>query len=125
MKQTILIVDDFENTRWVIKKAIQGINYGIFTASNGVEALAYFNGRPIDLLITDLNMPELDEIELIGKVKEIPQYGFIPIILLTTERNVDKLKQAEKAKVTVIVNKPFQPESFRKIVTKCLTQAIR
>ena len=125
MKQTILIVDDFENTCWVIKNAIQGNDYEILTASNGAEALAYFDGRPIDLLITDLNMPELNGIELIGKVKETPQYGFIPIILLTTERNSDKLKQAEKAKITVIVNKPFQLESFRKIVTKCLTQTIR
>lgn len=125
MKQTVLIVDDFENTTWVIKNAIQNNNYEIFTASNGAEALTYFDNRPIDLLITDLNMPEVNGLELIQKVKAIPNYAHMPIILLTTERNIDKLKQVEKAKVTAIVNKPFHLDRFKKIVTKCLTQTMR
>ena len=125
MKQTIVVVDDFENTTWVIKNAIQDGNYDILTASNGAEALSYFDGRPIDLLITDLNMPKLNGIELTYKVKEILQYEFIPIILLTTERSAEKLEQASKAKITTIINKPFQLEKFRKIVTKCLTQTVR
>jgi two-component system chemotaxis response regulator CheY len=125
MKQTVLIVDDFENTTWVIKNAIQNNNYEIFTASNGAEALNYFDNRPIDLLITDLNMPVVNGLELIHKVKEIPVYAHMPIILLTTERNIEKLKQVEKAKITAIVNKPFQLDKFKKIVTKCLTQTMR
>lgn len=125
MKQTVIIVDDFENTCWVIKNAIENNNYEILTASNGAEALTYFDGRQIDLLITDLNMPELNGIQLIHKVKEMTQYEFIPIILLTTERNADKLKQAEKANITTIVNKPFELDRFRKIVSKCLNQSIR
>jgi len=125
MKHTVLIVDDFENTTWVVKNAIANNDYNIITASDGAEALEYFDGRPIDLLITDLNMPKLDGLQLISKVKAIPKYEFIPIILLTTERNAEKLNQAERMKITTVINKPFDLDVFKKIVAKCLTQVSR
>ena len=125
MKKQIVIVDDFENTRWIIQQSLSKENYNILLASNGKEALEYFDGREIDLLITDYNMPELNGIELIKKVKEDKQYEFLPIILLTTERNAEKLKAAENVKVTTIVNKPFEVNSFRKIVNKCVNQYVR
>ncbi len=120
MKKTILIVDDFENTRKVIEYSLKKIEHNSLMAGNGTEALSYFDGRPIDLLITDLNMPEMNGIELVKEVRALPAYSFIPIIMLTTERNQTKRQMAEDVKVTVWVQKPFEQEKFLKIVQKCL-----
>ena len=89
-------------------------------AENGVEALKYFDGRDIDLLITDLNMPEMNGIELVKEVRELSKYSFIPIIMLTTERNPEKRQMAEDVKVTTWIQKPFEQERFVKIVARCL-----
>lgn len=125
MKKTILIVDDFENTRWVIANSLRSFDFDILQASNGREALKFFNGRPIDLLITDLNMPEMDGIELVKQVRDNTRYSFIPIIMLSTERSMEKIKNAEEAKITVWVKKPFDQKVFVKIVSKCINQASR
>lgn len=125
MKKTILVVDDFENTRWVIQFTLRKLDCEILQASNGKEAMKFFDGRNIDLLITDLNMPEMNGIELVKKVREDPIYEFIPIIMLTTETNPEKMKQATDVKVTVWVKKPFEQESFLKIVMRCLNQSVR
>lgn len=118
--KTILIVDDFENTRKVIQYTIKNIDHEPLTAGNGIEALEYFDGRNIDLLITDLNMPKMDGIELVKKVREMDNYKFIPIIMLTTERSPEKKRKADDVKVTTWVQKPFDFEVFNKIVRKCL-----
>lgn len=118
--KTILIVDDFENTRKVIEYSLKTVEHESLTAGDGVEALQYFDGRQIDLLITDLNMPKMDGIELVKKVRAIDKYMFIPIIMLTTERDSKKKQLAEEVKVTTWVQKPFDFEKFLKIVTKCL-----
>lgn len=125
MKKSILIVDDFENTRWVIQFTLRNLDCEIMQASNGREALKFFDGRPVDLLITDLNMPEMNGIELVKKVRQDHKYEFIPIIMLTTETNPEKIKQANEVKVTTWVKKPFEQASFLKIVLKCLNQSIR
>lgn len=124
MKKTVLIVDDFENTRWVIANSLKKkLEINILQAGNGKEALKYFDGRDIDLLITDLNMPEMDGIELVKIVRNKPKYSFIPIIMLTTDRNIEKLKSAEDALVTMVVRKPFDQKEFLMIVSKCLNQS--
>lgn len=125
MKKTILIVDDFENTRWVIQFTLRKLECETLLAKNGVEALNYFDGRTIDLLITDLNMPEMNGIELVRKIRDDKRYEFIPIIMLTTETNPDKIKKANEVRITTWVKKPFEQESFLKIVMKCLNQSIR
>lgn len=118
--KNILIVDDFENTRKVVEFSLKQIEHTSIMAENGEEALAYFDGRDIDLLITDLNMPKMDGIELVRRVRQIEKYQFIPIIMLTTERNEKKKQMADEVKVTTWVQKPFDFERFLKIVKKCL-----
>ncbi|MBN2275927.1 MAG: response regulator [Bacteroidales bacterium] len=125
MKKNILVVDDFENTRWVIQFTLRKLDCEVFQAANGKEAMKFFDGRNIDLLITDLNMPEMNGIELVKKVRAMTNYEFIPIIMLTTETNPEKMKQANDIKVTVWVKKPFEQESFIKVVMKCLNQSAR
>ena len=122
MKKTILVVDDFENTRKVIEFSLKTIDAEILQAENGQEAFKLFNGRKIDLLITDLNMPVMDGIQLVGEVRKHPMYMFIPIIMLTTERSQEKKKQADNVKVTTWMQKPFDQQKFLKIVERCLKQ---
>ena len=120
MKKTILIVDDFENTRRVIEFSLKKLEANILLATDGLDALKQFDGKKIDLLITDLNMPNMDGIQLVSEVRENPLYMFIPIIMLTTERSQEKKDRADKVKVTTWVQKPFEQERFAKIVEKCL-----
>lgn len=121
IKKKVLIVDDFENTRWIVQQILQKEpELELITAANGKEALTHFSGSPIDLLITDLNMPEMDGIELTKQVRNIDQYRFIPIIMLTTERNPEKKQKALDIKVTTWIQKPFEQGQFRKIVRKAL-----
>jgi two-component system chemotaxis response regulator CheY len=120
MKKTILIVDDFENTRRVIEFSLKKLETNILMAENGQEALNRFDGQKIDLLITDLNMPVMDGIELVKKIRNNPIYMFIPIIMLTTERNQEKRQKADEVKVTTWMQKPFDQEKFLKIVQRCL-----
>jgi two-component system chemotaxis response regulator CheY len=120
MKKTVLIVDDFENTRWVVEFAIKSLNVEVLTASNGSEALKFFDGRKIDLLITDLNMPVMDGVELVRNIRNLDNYSFIPIVMLSTERNIEKMKKAQEVKVTAWIQKPYKQEDFLKIVQKLL-----
>jgi len=120
-KKRVLIVDDFENTRWIVQQILQKEpELEIITAENGQDALNYFDGSDVDLLITDLNMPKMDGIELTRQVRIIEKYKYIPIIMLTTERNPEKKQKALDIKVTTWIQKPFEQAQFRKIIRKAL-----
>ena len=119
-KSNIVIVDDFENTLWVIEFTLKPLRPTIFKATNGKEALKYFDGRQIDLVITDLNMPVMNGIELVEEIRKIPKYEFIPIIMLTTETSSEKKRKADEVKVTAWIQKPFKQERFMKVIQKCL-----
>ncbi|HBH48218.1 MAG TPA: two-component system response regulator [Bacteroidales bacterium] len=120
MKKTIVIVDDFENTRRVVEFSLKSLDAEILMAENGKQAMEHFNGRKVDLLITDLNMPVMDGIELVSEIRKHPVYMFIPIIMLTTERSQEKKEKANDVKVTTWMQKPFDQLKFLKIVERCL-----
>jgi len=120
MKKTIVIAEDFENTRWVIEFSLKKLDAEILKAENGEIALRYFDGRNIDLLISDLNMPVLNGIDLVKQVKQLDEYRHLPVIMLTTEVNPEKKKAAEEAKISFWVQKPFKQEQFQKIIEKLL-----
>ncbi len=125
MKKKVLIVDDFEKTRMIIQNALSKLDCEFLHASNGFEALKFFNGQNIDLVITDLYMPEVNGIELVKEVRSRKRYEFIPIIMLSTERNIEKIRQAEEVKITAWVSKPFEGEQLIKTVTRCLHQSVK
>jgi len=121
MKKNIVVVDDFENTRWVIEFNLKSIECEIFNAANGKEALAYFDGRRIDLLLTDLNMPVMNGIELVKAIKDKIEYRTLPVIMLTTEKNPDFKKQVMSLNITAWIQKPFKNDEFLKVIKKCLS----
>lgn len=121
MKKTIVVVDDFPNTQKVIEFTLKKIEETEFLMANdGKEALKFFDGRKVDLLITDYNMPVMDGLELIKNVRAIPDYAFIPILVLTTETDERKKDATKKAAVTGWVQKPFKTDDFLAVVKRCL-----
>ena len=119
-QKTILIADDFENTRFVIDFTLKQAGYEVLKATDGENALNYFDGRKIDLLITDLNMPKKNGLELAEAVKQLPDYRNIPILLLTTEINEEKKHQAKQVGITGWIQKPFVIDKFLGIIKKAV-----
>ncbi|WP_327003091.1 response regulator [Dactylosporangium sp. NBC_01737] len=120
MSKTILIVDDSASVRQVVSIALRGAGYEVVTASDGQDALKQLDGKRIHLIISDVNMPNMDGITLVGEVKKLPSYKFTPIIMLTTESQEDKKRQAQAAGAKAWVTKPFQPAQMLAAVSKLI-----
>lgn len=107
MAKTIFLVDDSATILLSISNILQKAGYSIEKAGNGEEALKKFNsGAKIDLLMTDLNMPGMNGIELIKEVRKLPSYKFMPILFLTTESQQSKKAEAKAAGASGWIVKP-------------------
>ncbi|UII31220.1 response regulator [Fulvivirga ulvae] len=120
MNKKIIVAEDFNVSRKIIVSVLTKLGHTVMEASNGLEAVSLFDGRPVDLLITDFNMPEMNGAELIKTVRAHDEYAYIPILLLTTEVNEQKIKMALDENITAWIKKPFQTDEFLKIVNKAL-----
>lgn len=120
MKKTIMTVDDSASIRMMVKFTLKDLGYEIIEAANGSDALSKIDKHPISMLITDINMPEMDGISLVKKVRELPAYKFIPIIVLTTESQDDKKREGKAAGATGWIVKPFKPEQLVAVVKKVM-----
>jgi two-component system chemotaxis response regulator CheY len=116
----ILIVDDSETVRQVLQLALGNAGYQVVEAEDGFDALAKLSGAQIDMLITDLNMPNMDGLELIKKVREEGKHRFTPIVMLTTESSEEKKKAGREAGASGWIVKPFKPEQLLKVVKMVL-----
>jgi two-component system chemotaxis response regulator CheY len=100
---------------------LQQAGYGVVEAVDGQDALGKLtNSDKIDMLITDLNMPKMDGIELIKEVRGNPSHRFMPIVMLTTESQATKKQQGKEAGATGWIVKPFKPEQLVAVVKKVL-----
>lgn len=120
MAKTILIVDDSASLRQVVAIALKTAGYDVMEASDGRDALAKLNGQKINLIISDLNMPNMDGISLVKAVKQLPNYRFTPVIMLTTESQQQKKTEGQLAGAKAWVTKPFQPEQLIAAVGKLI-----
>ncbi len=120
MKQNVLVVDDSDSIRELISLTLSEEGYEIETAVNGVDALKFLDGRDIDLVITDLHMPEMDGIALIKEIRSSENYKTIPILFLTTESQAEKKKLAKEAGATGWIIKPFVPDKLKAALRKVL-----
>jgi len=118
MAKTIMIVDDSASMRQVVGIAIKGAGYDLIEAADGKEALGKLNGEKIHLIVSDINMPNMDGITFVKEVKQLANYKFTPIIMLTTEVDQEKKEAAKAAGAKAWVNKPFQPATLLDAVAK-------
>lgn len=120
MSKTIITVDDSASIRQMVSFTLRDAGYQVIEAVDGKDALSKMNGGQIHMMITDLNMPNMDGIELIRHVRADAGYKFIPIVMLTTESQAEKKQQGKEAGATGWIVKPFKPEQLLAVIRKVL-----
>jgi len=118
--KNILIVDDAVSMRGLVSLTLKKAGYDVKEASNGKDALKKLSGSKVNMIITDLNMPEMDGIEFIKAVKKMPGYKFIPIVMLTTESQAEKKREGQMAGAKAWIVKPFKPDTLLMVVKKII-----
>lgn len=120
MGKTILIVDDSATIRQVVGMTLKGAGYEVMEASDGKDALKKLDGKKINLIISDVNMPNMDGITFVKEAKKLASYKFTPIIMLTSESQDSKKQEGQAAGAKAWVVKPFQPEQMLAAVAKLI-----
>ena len=118
MSKTILIIDDSASVRQVVSITLKGAGYNVIEAVDGKDALSKLDGQKIHLIISDVNMPNMDGITFVKESKKLPAYKFTPIIMLTTESQEGKKQEGQAAGAKAWVVKPFQPAQMLAAVSK-------
>jgi two-component system chemotaxis response regulator CheY len=118
MAKTILVVDDSDTSRLIATRALQGADYEILEAADGPTALALLDGRHISMAVCDFSMPEMDGIEFVKALKEIPQYKHMPVLMLTVADQQEIRERGKKAGVKAWMTKPFSLSALVKAVNK-------
>lgn len=120
MAKTILIVDDSFSLRQTLAIALKGAGYDVVEGCDGKDGLAKLDGRKFNLIISDVNMPNMDGITFVTESKKLPAYKFTPVIMLTTEAGEDMKAKGKAAGVRAWVVKPFQPPALLDAVSKLI-----
>jgi two-component system chemotaxis response regulator CheY len=116
----ILIVDDSASMRNMVTATLQSAGHQVQSAGDGQAALNIAKTASFEAVVTDLNMPIMDGIELVRNLRTLPNYKYTPILLLTTESSADKKTQGKQAGATGWLVKPFNPEKLLATVAKVL-----
>ena len=121
MSKTVLVVDDSVSMRQMVTFTLKGAGYEVVEAGDGCEAVAKLNGgaKP-HLVITDLNMPNMDGISLIKEIRGMAAHKFTPVLMLTTESADSKKKEGQSAGATGWIVKPFNPDQMLATIKKVL-----
>jgi two-component system chemotaxis response regulator CheY len=121
MAKTILIVDDSSSLRTVVKIALVRAGYDVLEAGDGKEALAKLETVPkVHLIVSDVNMPNMDGITFVTQLKQHPRHKFTPVVMLTTEGQDEKKQQGKAAGAKAWIVKPFNPPQLLDAVSKLI-----
>ena len=121
MAKCVLVVDDSETVRQVLQLTLSNAGFDVIEAEDGDDALNKLSSAPVvDMLITDLNMPNMDGLELIKTIREDKKHRFTPIVMLTTESSEEKKRAGREAGASGWIVKPFKPEQLLKVVKMVL-----
>jgi len=115
----ILIVEDSTMVRITVKRTLTAVDFEVDEARDGVEGLAKAKesqGKPYDLVLTDLNMPNMDGLSMIQEIRQIPVYAETPIVMLTTESGEEKKSIGHESGVSAWLVKPFEPDELIEMV---------
>lgn len=128
MAFNVLIVDDSSSMRAVIKRTIKlsGFDVGeYFEAGDGREALEILSGKWVDLVLTDINMPNMNGLELIAEMKKNELLSSIPVIMVTTEGSEKKIQESIRLGAIEYIKKPFFPEDIKKSLRSLMGEEVR
>ena len=117
---SILLVDDSTSMREMVSFTLREAGHDVSEAEDGVEALEFAKKTPVNLVITDVNMPNMDGITLTGELRTLDDYKFVPILILTTETGTAKKEQGKVAGATGWIEKPFDPDHLLATVNRVL-----
>jgi len=118
MGKLIMVVDDSASLRQVVGIALKGAGYDVLEASDGKDALKKLTGQRVHLIVSDVNMPNMDGITMVQEIKKLPAYKFTPIMMLTTESDQAKMMAGKAAGAKAWLVKPFQPPALLEAVSK-------
>jgi two-component system chemotaxis response regulator CheY len=118
--QTILIVDDSATIRQMAGFCLRHADYEVVEAVDGQDALEKLKTKKVNLLLTDLYMPQLDGIGLAKQVRAMTQYRFLPILILTTETKIERKEEGQAAGVSGWFVKPFEPAQLLKVIKRLI-----
>ncbi|MEM7498076.1 MAG: response regulator [Pseudomonadota bacterium] len=118
MSRTILTVDDSRSIRAALRETLEELGFDVLEAEDGVHGFEVLSANEVDLLITDLNMPNVNGLDLIRKVRAEPRYEGLPVVMLTTENQPDKMKEGREAGASGWIVKPFNELQIEMIIKK-------
>ena len=116
----ILVVDDSTTMRQMVSFTLQDAGHEVTEAADGIAALAEAKGRKFDLVITDVNMPGMNGIDLVKSLRALADFKFTPILVLTTEAGQDVKAKGREVGATGWIVKPFSPEVLIQTLRKVL-----
>jgi len=119
-QKLIMVIDDSASLREVVSVALKTAGYEVIEAADGQEALSKLDGRRVHLMVCDVHMPVMDGITFVNQVKQLPEYRFVPIIMLTTESRESRKIKGQIAGAKAWVVKPFRPEQMLQAVAKLI-----
>ncbi len=120
MAKTILAVDDSASIRQMVSFTLKSAGYEVIEAVDGQDGLDKAKSRPVNLILTDQNMPRMDGLSLIKSLRALPQYATTPILMLTTESSDAMKMQGRAAGATGWLVKPFDPQKLIEVVRKVI-----
>ena len=123
MAKRVLIVDDSSAIRKSVNFILDQAGYVVSAAEDGLDALSKLDGTSFDLIVTDVNMPNLDGIELTKKIREQAAYKYTPIVVLTTESQGSKMEEGKAAGATGWIVKPFDADKLLSVVKRLVGEA--
>lgn len=118
MSKTVMIVDDSGSFRTVVKLALQKAGYGVVEAVDGKDAVGKLTGQKLNLIVCDVNMPNMDGLSFLRHLRGTGAYKFVPVIMLTTESQESKKAEGRAAGARAWITKPFQPSTLVEAVNK-------
>jgi two-component system, chemotaxis family, chemotaxis protein CheY len=120
MAKTILAVDDSASMRQMVLLTLRGAGYEVVQACDGVEALEAARAGAADLVLTDVHMPRMDGITLVRELRTLPDYKFVPMLVLTTESSQEKKMEGKQAGATGWLVKPFNPPQLLATIARVI-----
>src|ERR1700756_3040096 len=128
MESDVLVVDDSAAIRKILQRVLRQTGMAIRTiheAGDGQEALEVLGGQHVDLVLTDINMPRMDGLQLLGALKSSPEWRAIPVVMITTEGGETKVAEAVKLGAAGYVRKPFTADQIKNKLAGILEPALQ